>query len=91
MTRSSKIAVKWFKHLKGNDQKDFEVTLRNSTLVLGRLREILQEDLRGLEKVEMSESSYENPSWAYNQAHINGRKAELTKLLQLTDSIGDSR
>ena len=92
MPRSSnKIPVEWIKHLPPQEKDNFETTLRNSTIVLDRLREILFEHLRSIETKEYSETSYENPSWACKQAFLNGRKAELTKLIKLTDFIGENR
>ena len=92
MNRSSnKIPLEWLKTAKGKDAEQLEITLRNATIALGEVRRILKERLRDLETKEMSESEYENPSWAYKQAHINGGKSELTRLIKLTDFIGDSR
>jgi hypothetical protein len=47
-----------------------------------RLREILNQEKEGLLRV----TNYENPAWAYQQAHVNGRLQEIDRFLSL---IGD--
>jgi len=82
------IATKWTKHLKDTQKKkDFEQALRHDTLVLGRLLELLREDLQSLENKETSSEAYECPSWAYKQADLNGAKRELKKIISLIDFI----
>ena len=74
----SNLQMVWTKHLKDQKKKqDFELALRNDTLVLGRLQEILEERFKDLEYQEMKMEDYHNPSWAYKQAHQNGYKAGL--------------
>lgn len=80
----------WLQRLPKDEHDDFETTLRNSKQVLQRLRGIIKERLAVLDNKDHAISEYDSPSWAYKQAHINGRKAELTELLKLTDFIGDT-
>ena len=82
-SRSSKLPLEWSKHLPEKERKDFEDAVRHSTLVLGRLDSLIAERLEGIEQTELSKSTYENPAYAYWQAHINGRKAALKELRQL--------
>lgn len=78
------LPVEWSKHLKTEaERKNFEAAVRHDALVLGRLAEIIEEKLKTLDREEMLSSSYENPSWAYKQAHQNGNRAGLTQVLQL--------
>lgn len=74
----------WFKDVL-NDPKakqDLELTIRNSSLVLGRLREILESELRELDNKQTS-SDYKDASWAYKQADANGDKRRLKWLINL--------
>ena len=68
----------WTDNLKTEDEKErFEQALRNDTLVLGRLQEILDIKLTELESQETKFEDYKDPSWAYKQAHRNGYKSGL--------------
>ena len=73
------IPLVWTKNLKGQSKKDFEIVLRNSTLVTSRLKEILQERRKTLEKYQ----DYDSASWSHKQAHQNGRQEELDFLLSI--------
>lgn len=78
-----KVATRWTSGLSDQQKERFLQALRNDTLVLGRLKEILSEDLLMLHKKESKIDSYESPSWAYRQAHINGAKQTTSALLEL--------
>jgi len=78
------IPIQWIAN-KANDPKAkeaFEEALRNSTLVLTRLREILDEKDREIDKYEFSLSSY-TEGWPYAQSHMNGRRAMLLEIKKL--------
>lgn len=63
----------WSQHLKDPEKKEeFEKLLRNSTVSLGRLRDIVRELQTGLLQTERSNKVYESPNWTYLQAHTNG-------------------
>lgn len=51
--------------------------------VLKRLLEILKQRRDEIETSERREQAYEDSSWAYRQAHKNGRLQELTSLITL--------
>lgn len=81
---TSKIATRWTQHLKSEEQKArFLQALRNDTLVLGRLKEVIEEDLAALSRREVRTDSYDSPSWAYQQAHYNGMRQSLMQLQDL--------
>lgn len=83
-SRNKKLPIEWGKHLKNEEERrEFLLAVQHDTLVLGRLSEILQEKLAGLEGREVSAAEYDNPAWAYKQAHINGMKAGLTQVLKM--------
>jgi hypothetical protein len=79
------LPLKWLQHLPQDtdDAKRFEQAVRSSTLVLGRLRDILEEDLEALDRQETSEDQYKLPAWDCLQAHRNGDRARLRKILNL--------
>lgn len=65
------------------DKEDFNQSLKLSTKVLDRLRDIVEEKKASIEYSEHSSSSYKEPSWACYQAHLNGKRAAYTEILQL--------
>lgn len=74
----------WTAHLNDEgEKKKFEEALRNSTLILDRLSEMLYNDIKK-EKRE----DYNIPSWPYFQADQNGHNRAIQKyidLITLTD------
>lgn len=78
----------WTQHLPDPDaKKDFQSLLLNSTQVLGRFKELLEGREKAILNFETSVDSYDNPSWAFKQAHANGRRAELKELKDLLNFI----
>lgn len=73
----------WTKHLKNDEEakKRFESTLRNSSTLVSRLVEILKEKDNTVASV--TNADYDNPSWAYSQAHRNGYRQALKDILDL--------
>lgn len=81
---SKRVSVQWTKHLKTDEErKEFEKSVLHDTYILGRLGDILEGMLKEISARERSSAEYDNPAWAYKQAHINGLKAGLTKVLEL--------
>lgn len=75
----------WTSHLKEEkDRKDFEGYLRNSTTIFDRLRDILHE-----KKPKPSKQDYEKASWAYYQAHQNGKEEAIKEILDLINFYVD--
>lgn len=82
--RDTQPSTRWTQRLKTQDQKEkFLQALKNDTLVLGRLREIIEEDIAALSRREVRMDSYDSPSWAFRQAHLNGVKQTLHGLRDL--------
>ena len=77
--------VTWTAHLQNNpkDKKDFEDQLAHSNNVLARLKTIIEDKEKSIDRAEFSVSSYESPGWSHKQAYLNGRRAELAELKQL--------
>lgn len=77
-------SLEWTSHIKDPvKKKEFEDLLFNSTTILNRLSDVLRSKGLSLARVEGNMEEYDNPSWAFKQAHVNGRKQELKTVLQL--------
>lgn len=73
----------WTRHITDPDQKArFEQELINSN-VLDRLRELLKQAELELDVSERSVKAYDNPNWAYRQAHANGIRQGFSKIKSL--------
>lgn len=82
-----KLSSEWFRHLKTEEERNaFSDAVLHDSLVLGRLTEIIEGKLSGLETRETSLQEYDNPAWAYKQAHANGYRGALTSILELLPS-----
>lgn len=76
----------WTSHLKDpKDKQEFEKTVQGSRRVLNRLKDILEEREKELNNSELDPNTYEEASWAYRQADINGSKRTLNSLRKLVD------
>lgn len=77
----------WTKHLKTEEEKkNYLESLQRVKWVLDHVKELLSASQTSIEAQEISPRSYDNPNWAYRQAHANGYKqaiADTTKLLTL--------
>lgn len=76
----------WTKHLADQTDKDnFNQKVRSSKVVLERLQQLMDEELSSIDRDEINVATYENPNWAYRQAHRNGFKNAIRKLNILLD------
>ena len=74
----------WTKNLKTEDERDnFTNQLLGARPVLERLGELLDEKEKELDRSERSQKAYENPNWAYLQAHRNGCAGMLQSIKEL--------
>jgi hypothetical protein len=73
----------WTKNLPSTKKKEFEATLRNSTFVLSRLRDILDEEMEVLDRQETTISDFDHPNWSHKQAYRNGERARIRKMRDL--------
>ncbi len=66
---------RWTQNLKTDEEKqDFKKRLLGAKYVLDRLKTIVEQNEASLDRQEVSPSAYDNPNWAYRQAHANGSK-----------------
>ncbi len=63
----------WTRHLKDpKDIEQFKLSVLSAKPVLERIQEIMKEEVAALDRSETNPENYNNPSWAYLQAHKNG-------------------
>lgn len=88
MSRSSKsLSLEWTKGLEGKDKTDMQETIRHSTIVLTQLIRVIDDKLDSIDRVEVDIHTYEDPAYAYKQAHINGKRASLEEIRRLLDFL----
>lgn len=75
------IDMKWLKGVEPEKKAEFESLLRNSSLVLNKLSDILHALDDGAEK--STKADYNSPSWAFLQADTNGYRRALKDVLSL--------
>ena len=76
--------TKWLQQLKTPAERDqFENIFKNSDFLLDKLKEILYNVIKDKQKSKIID--YDNPSWAYKQAHINGYIKGLEDIIQLLE------
>ena len=79
-----RLSTAWVQHKHSDDKQKFADLVFNSTAILTRLDEILNEHASALAASEASSEPYDNPNWAYLQAHRNGQKDMIRQLKKLT-------
>jgi hypothetical protein len=73
--------TKWTSHLKTDAEKQrFENSVVGARVVLDRLKTIVDERLKEIEKIE---EDFNNPNWAYKEASLIGAKKDLRDLRKL--------
>lgn len=84
-SKSNVISLKWFKGERDKKAKeDFERMLRNDGVVLGRLRDVIDELRNEIERQETSLEDFDDtPNWALKQASRLGEKRGLNKVRDL--------
>lgn len=87
MTTQAKLPLDWTKGMSDLEKQEFIEVLGKSVWLTRRLRELLTERLELLDRKENNEKAYENQSWAFYQADINGAKREVRYLLSLLDPM----
>lgn len=77
----------WTGHIKDKDEaEDFKKYIRNSSPILDRLSEIIEEKMKAARKEAHDKEGYESPAWAFKQADLIGFERgliEVQKLLSL--------
>ena len=80
------INSKWTSNLNGKPKKDFEDVVKNSSMLLDRLTEIVEQQIESIQNT--SKEDYDNSAWAYKQADRNGQVRAYRDILKLTNRKG---
>lgn len=75
----------WTTNLRPEEKPAFEATVRNATIALGRLREILHSRLDEIERQELTNDFYTNINLEAMFHRNIGRKKELYDLLTILE------
>lgn len=78
-----RICIDWFQGRSEKEKAELEYILRNNTILMQALLDILTRYEQAESRTEISSGQYDNPSWAYKQADINGAKRALAKVRTL--------
>lgn len=73
----------WFKGLEGEKKKDFEAYLRNSTVLVDKLVEIILDQIEALERKQIQEDFYKDPELTARLCYLNGQLAAYNRVLDL--------
>lgn len=76
---------RWFTGVKSEDKTKREETVRNSRFIFDILVQIIEADLKELNADK--DADYDNPSWAFKQAHNNGYRKAVTNFLKLLKDV----
>jgi hypothetical protein len=81
------IPLIWFQGVRPEAKSDFEGLLRNSSVVLSKLQEILESHLAVITETEESEEFYNDPNLTHRMAFNRGQASALKTILTLIDFI----
>lgn len=85
---TSNLPMVWIKNCKDEHEKQELVSLlRNSTTVLRNLRRIMEDQYEEYERMESTIKDFEDPNWSEKQAYRNGCKAQIRRIMELTQFI----
>lgn len=78
------LPLEWLKSLHTDkERQDFEEVLRNSTMVVDRLIELLDEWDAELTNKDLKETDFDTPNWEVKQAARIGDRRRIKKLRDL--------
>ena len=73
----------WFKGVEEDKKKDFEAYLRNSTILVDKLIEIILDQIEALERKQIQEDFYDKPELYAKLCYLNGQLAAYNKVISL--------
>lgn len=74
------LSTAWTQGLTGEAKSNFESLVRNSTLLLSKLKEIIEDKERSLQALSLSADDFKDPNWSHKQAFRNGELSSLKKM-----------
>lgn len=92
---SARISAAWTRTIPAHNTNLKEkfteaVKLQMESSVFKRLQQILDEELKELDRSEIGEDSYVNSDWSHRQAHRNGKRQALLLLRELITKREDT-
>lgn len=87
MTHKHQLPSVWFHGIDPEKKEEFEGAIRNSTVALSKLYEILESYWDQLDLREMNEETFKCPEWANLQAYYGGQKKSIHKIMSLIEGI----
>lgn len=75
----------WTDGLPQDKKAGVELAVRNSTVALGRLQQIIEKALKALSEEDTKLPEVNEAAYGVRQAHRNGQKAFANKILNLLD------
>lgn len=74
----------WTKHISDPNEKErFERHIQSSKPVLDHLINLMDENEKSLDILELSEKDFDKPNWANKQAFRNGQRSVLRSMRKL--------
>jgi hypothetical protein len=78
--------IDWTRHIEDPEEKEnFKQSVMGSKRTLDRLKDILTEYEKSLDRDESNIAIYDSPNWAYRQAFQNGCRAYIRRIKTLID------
>lgn len=79
----NKLPQVWSKGLNAKDKEAIEYVLRNNSILIPRLLEIIQEMENEEIRAETDLNEYDSPSWSHKAADRNGARRAYRKIKNL--------
>lgn len=79
----TKLPLVWSKGLSQKDIEALEYVLRNNSILIPKLLEIIDQMIEEETNSEVTLKEYDSPSWGYKQADRNGAKRAFKKVRNL--------
>lgn len=78
------LSTAWTKDIQDPKEKeDFEVIVRNSTRLLTKLKQIIEDREKSLTNAGLSIEDFKDNNWSHKQAHRNGGLGQLKFMKEL--------
>lgn len=84
--RRRKVPELFLSHLKDHKQREEYATMLLQSLALQHVYKIIDQKLKELERAE---ADFNNPAWAYMEAHYIGKREALKDIQRLINFAGD--
>lgn len=81
--RPAGMSLEWTTGMTPAEKDAFEKLLRSSPRIVSRLKQICEQWEQAILSQQCKPDSYDTPSWAYKQAHLNGELSRIRKFKDL--------